>query len=323
MSDHSTSFPGPVTSTAEALAVTAPPASIVAEHIASVLKRHGGALPGTTVATAIRNQFPDFSFEQYGVHRLRDFLTRHAADIVVMGRQGMDILVDVKANVEAPLEFPGNIPAPDNLKATATSGSAVSQETNVWRAFTSPNSGGAVRIEVDRKTGSWRSVSPSSASHPGWVAVSPLTDSTHREIANAFLENESRDVHDLLKPALDIASSEWWRDLRAKLRLNPKVADEFGEFRLLQVQRKLRETLRENRLDPAAIEAAVDKATAHSPRSRRAKMASTTQPAPGMKETVARNSLHALALRVVARMNESELRELHVRLGDVFDVLVD
>ncbi|MGH2608390.1 MAG: hypothetical protein ACRDHF_04810, partial [Tepidiformaceae bacterium] len=50
----------------------------------------------------MNSYYPTFDYLQYGVSKLRDFIKVHVPELTVVGRQGADLLYDLKERVPAP-----------------------------------------------------------------------------------------------------------------------------------------------------------------------------------------------------------------------------
>jgi hypothetical protein len=75
---------------------TSPPAEELARVIVELVAQTQGSLTGAELGTALKQRFRGLRFGNYGVAKLRDFIRVHVPSVVIVDRQGGDVLYAAK-----------------------------------------------------------------------------------------------------------------------------------------------------------------------------------------------------------------------------------
>lgn len=270
-------------------------------EIANILKgivETSGRVLGARLAAELKARVPNWSAADFGVRNLREFVTTYVTDVVIAGRSGMDVIY---ALASAP--------------PIALTTSQTPVEVDFWRVWASPNSPHALAIE--RASGAVRVVPRRSHVSADHVLVEPLSADSHREVANAFLPNVSPALRAKLQAVIDGGSDSWWQAWLRELR-GSASSSTWSAFRRQQLEDRLMTRLRDSGFEQASIDEALSLI--------RERHAAAT--APSRRALISEASFHdgsptlrRIVIEAVQHMSDSELRELRIPFGIVFDVL--
>jgi hypothetical protein len=120
-------------------------------------------LTGQQIALALRAAYIDFRPLDYGARNLRDFIRKHALDVVERSRAGQDIvygLRDSSTGLQEPL-FESDVVLPTIPQRAPTPLTFLHENRQVWKTFTAPSS--PWKLFLDPESFQVRVVSPSEA----------------------------------------------------------------------------------------------------------------------------------------------------------------
>lgn len=284
-------------------------AAVAAQIVAILQESPNKTLLGSKLSVVLKSRCPEFKPTDYESRTLREFLRTHVPQVYESARQGLDFIYSL-----APV--PG-APAQDAIVEAITAAepsgwkqaAAGRLDDALWKTFVSPSS--PYRLFVNGPNAEFRVVGIREEAPPSpWVQVPRCSASRHRGIAEDFVAS--------------LAPGE------AKTRLGQRLSEKiwwipfFDETRLLGVEKQWLEFRR------AALFDELGK-TLSSLGVSLTKVGELRQGQEGSgpgkrlpRESVRFGNaaqLRHLALSVVGRLDESELRELRFRLGDVLDAL--
>lgn len=258
----------------------------IVQHLSSMIGTSAEKrVTGVVLGMALRLKFPNFHPQDYGSLNLKQFVQTYAADrIRIVGRAGLDV---VYANVDgAPITEPSNSsiqadptsrhdqaqltePAPqqdsevghcasDSLEIGSTSPRAqtspVSFPSDVWMAFSSPNSDYA--IFANRETGEIRLDSPErieTLQAAGWSQVRSLSRQDHIDMARDFEATLPPSVKEEVSQLVGLPG-KWWIRFYARLEaLSQEHAAKWKAFHNLRTQQKLVKALQKSGVPPDKV----------------------------------------------------------------------
>ena len=284
-------------------------------------------LSGAGLSALVKASFPLFSLQELGYLNLRDFIRRTVPEITEVGRAGTDIVYALRTRrrfetpTREPLSpaqtLPSEVPAALStteppmdsttiVEASAAQRSALSQllaNPKIWRTFSSPD--GPFQLYIIPNSGLVRVLPPQAQPDPSWYKINPISAETLLQIAKDFIDQLPEPQREPLQSTL--SQPKWWFPYFEVLRTfgltfkwrhykRRRVAEEF-ERSIPKLQ------LRRPAPEPAPME-----------------------PKPALAETTAEprpaeSVLKRVAVEVIGRMTESELRALNLPLGYVVDSL--
>ena len=260
-------------------------------------------LPGSALAVLLKQGYPDFRAESFGCRNLREFIRKYAKDVIEAGRNGADIRYGVSPK---PGAGEGGIQRRD-FAAESTLASPVRKipvETAVWKTFVSPSA--PYRIFANRETGAFQVLQfGEPAPDSPWVQIPSCPPETHVQIAKEFIDGiEEAAAKDQLTKILGLDS--WWNHFYFSAR-NFGVERQWSAFRRRRLREELDQVLKRLEVSPSLT---------HKPQ------AGSEVPAPhvsteGIGEQ--ESALRRVAMAVIRRLPDSDLREVWLPLGQVLD----
>jgi hypothetical protein len=252
---------------------------------------------------------------------LRAFVEAHCSDTVVVVRQ--QGAVDQYAHRDF-------VPAVDSAPTAAT------QLSDVWHAFTNPNS--ALRIACDA-AGELRVVGHYTPPPDGSVIVPSMTADDYRRLARRFMQNLAPEQVATLEPTLE--ADAFWPAWSAMIRsLGEDVKHRWGSFRLREIlsvweQRASTAGIPNDAAEKAttALRAAYQAASSIFRMRTRAPAPAPHAPTPTRTTPAAAGTqepprplrgelpLRTIIGRVIASMGDHELNLLWLPVGRVLDAL--
>jgi len=269
---------------------------------------------GSQLMEAIKKEFEGFQPIDYGATSLRDFLNRFVPEVEPVGKQGMDSIYALGTRREGITNadsVPGTSPPVSESKAIS------GPDSSIWKTFASPNT--PYRLFANKQTGGLEVRRPG-APPPGdeWVNIPSMPAQEHLELAREYLAHVDEGLRARLEATL--AHPRWWVPFYAEI-LECRCTASWNDLRRRHIVSALKKALEGRGIPSDSVEAQL-----------RAKNVGTQPQPPGSSDsrlvpfgpTPARKpriELRHLAAAIVSGMSVGELRELRVRLGDVFDAL--
>ncbi len=267
-----------------ALAEESPTKTIAGGRLAELLKHH---LPGFTVGS-------------YGTKSLRAFIRQHlAGKLDEVAKVGADIVYGL----------PGAIPPQTQVRATSK-GRTIPQE--VLRVYRSPNA--RFELHANRDTGEIRAQPEGSPIQEPCVRINRATPDFLRQVAKHFTSRMPDDNHDRLMRVLDEYPHAWWPAFSSHLR-EKNLYPAWAAFKDQQLRSKLEAELCSQGVSHSNTSDEQDSTLDEERRPpefpRRA----------GSGPDEFSDDLRDVVIRAVQGLPLSELRNLRLPVGDVYDAL--
>jgi hypothetical protein len=276
----------------------------ISSYIVRVVASSPRPLTGHELSILVKTSFPNFSVEQFGCRNLREFIRKYAAnEIIEQGRAGMDIIYAPPLTQQQTL-FESKTFARQQVTSDQR-GPLQQLLTNprIWKTFVSPAM--PFRLFLNPASGQIRVLRPEFLPDPSWFEIRQMSDEKLLQIAKDFIdtlpEPQRSPLHNLLdKPKWWIPYFELVRTLGLTMRWiqyrRRRIAEEFE--RSLPT---LSTTISEMSEAPTAPE-----------------RHSQVVQLPSVDDQF---SIKNIAIAVVQRMSDPELRSLNLPLGYVLDAL--
>ncbi len=261
-----------------------------------VRKRPNGQILGAHLGSELRTALGDPTAPLIfpSALNLRQFIDGHVTELSEIRRQGMDLVYALDREAG-----PEDTPKPWILDRQA------------WKTFVSPNGHYLLFINPQTKKFLVRSAKDETESAP-WVQLPPCSAEVHRKIAEEFaekLDTEKRAAVD------DILQLEvWWKRL-IDWAASEGHSEEWRSFRRERLFQELEKSL-EGLGVSIQILTPAKKGSQISDGHVGTRSMAATAPTPD-------EVLRSVALSIVQRLSHSDLRELKLPLGEVFDELGD
>ncbi len=287
-----------------------PEISHVRQHVLSILENsENKSLLGSHLSGQLKLRCSEFKPSDYGLRNLRDFLRTHVPEVYESSRQGLDFVYTLSPSREgsSPAPSPTVAAEPTVLNSESKQTAASHLDDELWKTFISPSS--PYRLFLNDSTSEFRVIGlREDAPAAPWVQVPPCSVSRHRSIADEFVATLS--PGDQKTKLTEILSTQkvWWIPFFEATR-HLGIEKPWLEFRRAAVYDELRKTLSSLGISPTRLEGFKQQGATHTKRIIR----DSVRPD--------RTELRRLALAIVGRISESELRDLRFRLGDVLDAL--
>lgn len=270
--------------------------SEVANAIRTIVNSSGEVL-GSRLALQLKAVVPEWSAEVYGVRSLRDFIAQHVQGVQIAGRSGMDVVY-----------------ASSTLSTRVGASPAI--EAEPWRIWVSPNS--PYVLAVNAEIGAVVGLPRSSETPNGHKRLEPATSAEHRSIAAAFAEQTEASVKELLAEVATLPDGLWWQRWQDEVRASG-LLPEWNAYRHENLRSKLRGRLAELGVDASVVDRAYTTICGSTVVGRRTPSQTREPLRHSGESTFARE----IALRVIGRMTDQDIRELRLPLGLVLDALAD
>jgi hypothetical protein len=257
-------------------------------------------LSGSTLAVVLKARFADFEPAQFGSRNLRDFVRKYAAgEISEAGRAGMDVVYALPGEC-APIAASGP-PGERGGDAVPAGGrpgplAQLINEPRVWKTFVSPSS--PFRLFFAPEAGRIRLAYKGDEPRPGWREIPRIAESVLSTFARDFLATLPTNLQEQIAPTL--SAPRWWIPFFEAIRA-------FGlerawlEYRRGRITREFERVLAAHNIAPVEPGAAP---------------AGTA-----IRAADALSASKRVALAVVQRMTDAEVRALSLPLGYVMDAL--
>lgn len=251
-------------------------------------------LKGSELAVLIKTAYPDFSAESYGCRTLREFIRRNASEIMELSRAGMDIVYQLRSTHEKLMAEGTTIADSSGLT------DQLIHDPLVWKTFASPDS--AFRLYIDPQTEIVRSLHYSAKPPVGWQQIPKISAEVLLQIGRDF----TAALPDFQKSALAplLQEQKWWIPYYERLQALG-LRTKWIEFR----RRRIREEFHRVISEAIAVEHRPEVNPSGKPRG------------PESAGIHPESPIRKIAVDVVQRMTESELRSLNLPLGYVIDCL--
>jgi hypothetical protein len=240
---------------------------------------------------------PEWSAEVYGVRSLRDFIAQHVQGVQITGRSGMDVVY-----------------ASGTLSTRVGASPAI--EAEPWRIWVSPNS--PYVLAVNAENGGVVGLPRSSETPDGHKRLEPAPSAEHRSIAAAFAEQTVAAVKERLAEVATLPDGPWWQRWQNEVRAAGLLRD-WNAFRHENLRSKLHGRLAELGVDASVVDRAFTTICGSTAVGRRPLSQTRAPLSHSGESTFAR----AIALQVIGRMSDQDIRELRLPLGLVLDALED
>jgi len=255
-------------------------------------------LKGSELAVLVKAAHPEFSVEAFGCRTLREFIRRHASDIVETGRAGMDVRYSLR---ETETKVEGRASAP----SVGLAGRALDQlvkDPRAWKTFTSPDS--PFRLYLTDQ-GIVRSMHSNSRPLPEWREIQRMSPEVLLQIGKDFTTDLDEIQKSVLVPTFQ--EPKWWFPFFDRLQ-SLGLKYKWVEFRRKRIRGEFEKRIQE--IGTLAL-----------PEPQQAALALPPHAAAASTQTQSELSIRKIAADVVQRMTESELRSLNLPLGYVVDSL--
>lgn len=284
-------------------------------------------MSGAGFSALVKASFPRFSLQELGYVNLRDFIRRSVPEITEVGRAGTDIVYGLRTRqqfetpareplsaaqtlapeVRAPLST--TEPPMDSttiVEASAAQRSALSQllaNPAIWKTFSSPD--GPFQLYMIPNSGLVRVLPPQAQPDPSWYKINPISAETLLQIAKDFIEQLPEPQREPLQGTL--SQPRWWFPYFEVLRTFG-LTFKWRHYKRRRVAQEFEGSIPKLQLTPPAPEPR--------PMERKPALADTAaEPRPPG------SVLKRVAVEVIGRMTEPELRALNLPLGYVVDSL--
>lgn len=256
-------------------------------------------ISGGRLSELLKHQFPGFTLGDYGSRNLRAFIQdKLAGKLTEVGRRGTDIVYGL----------PEAVPPPE-VRLQPTPAAPVTKD--IERVFRSPNA--PFELHVNRDSGEIRVFQKGAPIQDPWLRVRSATPDMLRQIAADFVSEVPIDYREQLKQTLLDSPTAWWPKFAAYLG-EKLLYSQWLAFRRIRLRSALDTELeglgvrrgREGERGSVTREEALEfsRATDLGPED--------AQPADDLRETV---------VRIVRDLPLSELRNLRLPVGDLYDAL--
>jgi hypothetical protein len=282
-------------------------ASRVAELIVAILQESPNkSLLGSNLSIRLKSVCPEFMAADYGLRNLREFLRTHVPAVYESSRQGLDFIYTLSPpRVSATEVLP---PALHHDDVVPTQVAAARLDDELWKTYVSPNS--PYRLFMNDATSEFRVVGlREDAPPPPWVQVPPCPASRHRTIAEEFVATLTPGEPKTRLDQILSAEKVWWIPFFEATR-HLGIEKLWLDFRRGAVYDELGKTLTSLGISPSKL-----------PLFRQHGRSAEKRVAREPTRSIERLELRRVALSVVGRLPEAELRELRFRLGDLIDAL--
>ena len=253
-------------------------------------------LKGSELAVLVKTAHPEFSPEALGYRTLREFIRKHASDIVEFGRAGMDVQYSLRATL-AKLEVKS---ASGGLADHALD--QLMKDSRAWKTFTSPDS--PFRLYLTDQ-GIVRSMHSNSRPLPEWREIQRISPETLLQIGKDFTADLDEIQKSVLVPTFQ--EPKWWFPFFDRLQ-SLGLKYKWIEFRRKRIRDEFQSRVEEI-------------GTLRLPQPQESALAVIPEPTEAATKTQSEFSIRKIAADVVQRMTESELRGLNLPLGYVVDSL--
>jgi hypothetical protein len=278
------------------------PVESLKSHIVNAVGDAKPGISGSDLMDVVRTTFPEFAALDYGCVNLRDFIRRLVPEVVPIGRRGMDYVYALAGEGNAPVS---------SIWPKSPSNAGQSAEVSIWKTFASPS--GVFKLLANKDTGRLCVCPPGAAYPDGFsVEVPPLPAEKHIEIATDYIATLSDEGQkERLRQYLD--KPQWWMPFYQAIQKENLAAD-WNAARRKRIVAELRSALTAAGVPVGGLEAQLtDRIVTPLKRSEIARQL------PGTVRSSL--NLRTIATAIVQNMSITELRELRVSLGDVFDAL--
>lgn len=274
------------------------PTESIAAHVVTLVRTANRGVLGTDLMSAIRLQFDGFAPADYGSVNLRDFIRRFVPEVEPAGRKGMDYLYAIRTGVGSP-------PVPDGQPQPQVR----SLDVSVWKTFASPNS--LFKLYAQRADGKLVVVPPGGGPPEGeWVQIPSMSPEKHILIAKDFTDSLTDPAQKARLQEL-LSRPQWW-DVFYQAIQSEGLAPAWNSIRRKRILAELKEALESAGLRTDLVDSQV---VQH-------RTAPRTLPGRSLASLPrSKPTIKMLAEKVLQNMSVSEVRNLRVRLGDVFDAI--
>lgn len=267
-----------------------------------VTEAPGQRILGARLGMLLKTECPAFSPAQFQSRNLRQFIRTYAPGIVEQGKSGPDFFYALSGAAESTLASSGFI-EPSVVRAPRT--------TFDWKAFSNPSY--PFVLAANRETGEFQTRNQGAEIAEPWVTLPKPTSDDHLQIARDFVQTIPEPNRSILAEGL--ASPVWFTNFSTVVRQHG-LGSSWATYRTS----RLRE-LFDRSLTELGIPAAEGKAEASSPFVRYSSRSTGWARRVEAKAqfTPSEEALRKLVQLVVAEMPISDLRELSLPVGRVFD----
>lgn len=256
-------------------------------------------LKGSELSVLVKTAFPDFSAESFGSRTLRDFIRKHATEIVEFSRAGMDVIYRLRATQER---------LQAESAAAQDSNSPLEQLTTnprVWKTFATPDS--PFRLFLIPETGSLRVLHPNAKPISHWREIPKISARVLLQIGMDFAADLPEVQKAVLVPLLE--DPQWWIPYFERLQ-SLGLKSKWIAFRRRRIRDEFQRIIGADATSETSAVPHISPALPVLPLA--AELATRTQ---------SDLDIRRIAADVVQRMTESELRALTLPLGYVMDSL--
>jgi hypothetical protein len=278
----------------------------VSSYLVRLLSSSQRPLKGSELSILVKTSFPGFSLFDFGCRNLREFIRKYTPDeIEEQGKAGMDIIYAARSPEQQPLFEPKTLATASTPSGQSAPLRQLLTNPRIWKTFVTP--GMPFRLFFDPATGQIRVLRPEYSTDPSWVEIPRMSAEKLLQIARDFIDELPEPQRGPLSAYLE--KPKWWipyfefiKTLGLTRRWIPfrrrRIAEEFERsLPVLPASTPIEEVSKPsvpNQLSPAVAL---------------------------LPSIVPDSSLKRVAVDVVQRMNDSELRSLNLPLGYVLDAL--
>ena len=267
---------------------------------------------GVHLGSMLRISFPNFEPLEHQARNLRHFIRMYVPDVLEKGRSGQDVLYISKNVAVVPAQTAsGQAPQSPVVSMNDLGPELVALPTTGynWKAYSNPSY--PFVIAANRATGQLQIIPENREVAAPWVIVPKPRGDSHREIASDFVSTLQEPLKTVLTRLL---SDQKWYVLFFDVTKRNGVQEQWSAFKRAKLISRFNAALRDLGI-PARphqsrqVGAPASRLPSHE--------TIGTQPIPSNDEAALRN----LVQRVIGELPVSELRELRLPVGVVFDAL--
>jgi hypothetical protein len=267
-------------------------------------------LSGSQLSAMLTAHRPDFVPLKYEARNLREFMRANVPQVYESARQGLDIIYSlVPPSPPQPIveTTPASFPVDHTSEGDNTS--QITTHPRLWKLFVSPNA--PYRLFVNPDSLAFLEQTPEEGPpEPPWVQLPPCAPAHHLQIAKDFLPSIDDAYARAKLTHITEHERPWWVPFFAAARAFG-LERRWIEHRGRRLGAELARTLSAIGVPPDKI-----RYLRQLENSRRA-----NAPADQRARGDAESTLRRVALSVISRMSDADLRELKLPLGEVVDAL--
>jgi len=285
------------------------------------------SLSGAGISVLLKSYFPTFNAQEFDCRNLRDFIRKNVPEICEIGRAGTDVIYGLKNRQQNLFVTPVQKAIPESIIQTSpvppipkddasradferpiskiqqTALAQLLTNPRIWKTFSSP--GNPFQLYLNPASGLVRVLSPQGQPDSSWVKISPISADALLQIAKDFIATLPEPQRELLQNTL--LQPKWWLPYFDVLR-TLGLSFKWRFFKRRRVSQEFERSI--SNIPAPSLVADV--------------MSTSQRPEPAERLAEARSPesvVRHVAIQVVGRMTETELRTLNLPLGYMVDVM--